>query len=118
MSTFASGSVLRRGRGPLRRRPCTAVICHNVLPHERRPGDVALTRTLLAHVDTVIVHSAGITPTMRPNGLWCQRPVSVSPGGRPPLSPPVRGDPSPRPPLGAPVGPAPARLLFFGIVRP
>src|SRR5580693_9727083 len=39
-------------------RPRTAVICHNVLPHERRPGDVALTRALLSHVDTAIVHSA------------------------------------------------------------
>ncbi len=45
------------GRGP--GRPRTVVICHNVLPHERRPGDVALVRTLLAHVDTVLVHSAG-----------------------------------------------------------
>ena len=46
------------GRRP-GRRPRTAVIAHNVLPHERRPGDVALTRTLLSHVDTVITHSAG-----------------------------------------------------------
>ena len=38
--------------------PRTAVICHNVLPHERLPGDVALTRALLSRVDTVIVHSA------------------------------------------------------------
>ena len=30
-----------------------------MLPHERRPGDVALTRALLSHVDTVITHSAG-----------------------------------------------------------
>src|SRR5262252_5186441 len=36
----------------------TAVICHNVLPHERRPGDVALTRALLGRADTVITHSA------------------------------------------------------------
>ena len=46
---------LGRGSG----RPRTVLICHNVLPHERRPGDVALVRTLLAHVDTVLVHSAG-----------------------------------------------------------
>ena len=39
-------------------RPRTAVICHNVLPHERRPGDVALTKALLKHADTVITHSA------------------------------------------------------------
>jgi glycosyltransferase involved in cell wall biosynthesis len=36
----------------------TAVICHNVLPHERRPGDVPLTRALLTRADTVITHSA------------------------------------------------------------
>ena len=40
------------------RRPRTMVICHNVLPHERRPADVVLIRTLLSRVDTAIVHSA------------------------------------------------------------
>jgi len=49
---------LRRAPHPRRPgRPRTAVICHNVLPHERRPGDVALTRALLSRVDTVLVHS-------------------------------------------------------------
>ena len=38
--------------------PRTVVICHNVLPHERRPGDVALTGTLLSRVDRALVHSA------------------------------------------------------------
>jgi glycosyltransferase involved in cell wall biosynthesis len=42
----------------LGREPRTAVICHNVLPHERRPGDVALTRALLDRAGTVITHSA------------------------------------------------------------
>jgi glycosyltransferase involved in cell wall biosynthesis len=42
----------------LRRPARTAVICHNVLPHERRPGDVPLTRALLSRADTVITHSA------------------------------------------------------------
>jgi glycosyltransferase involved in cell wall biosynthesis len=46
---------LRRAPDP--RRPSTAVICHNVLPHERHPGDVALIRALLSRVDTVLVHS-------------------------------------------------------------
>ena len=36
----------------------TAVICHNVLPHERRPGDVTVTRALLQRADTVLTHSA------------------------------------------------------------
>ena len=42
----------------LHRHARTAVICHNVLPHERRPGDVPLTRALLSRADTVITHSA------------------------------------------------------------
>jgi len=42
----------------LRHHARTAVICHNVLPHERRPGDVPLTRALLGRADTVITHSA------------------------------------------------------------
>ncbi len=40
-------------------RPRTTVIAHNVLPHERRPGDITLTRALLTHADTVLTHSAG-----------------------------------------------------------
>ena len=42
----------------LHRHARTAVICHNVLPHERRPGDIPLTRALLSRADTVITHSA------------------------------------------------------------
>jgi Glycosyltransferase Family 4 len=38
-------------------RPRTALICHTALPAAERGGP-ALTRTLLARVDTVIVHSA------------------------------------------------------------
>jgi len=54
-------AALRRSPDPLRprpaRRPRTVVICHNVLPHERHLGDMALTRALLSRVDTVLVHS-------------------------------------------------------------
>jgi glycosyltransferase involved in cell wall biosynthesis len=114
-----------RASGTRRRkhRPRTAVICHNVLPHERRPGDVALTRTLLAHVDTVLTHSpaqaaeardlapgtAVLTvplPPHLPTTLYC-------PGGTTPRDPPdPGGKPFPPDPLGS------VRLLFFGIVRP
>jgi glycosyltransferase involved in cell wall biosynthesis len=38
--------------------PRTAVICHNVLPHERRAGDIALTRALLRRAGLVVTHSA------------------------------------------------------------
>jgi hypothetical protein len=75
------------------KRPRTMVICHNVLPHERRPGDVALTRTLLARVDTVIVHSAeqaaearDLAPTS-PSSWPGSRRTSRRPR---PLSPPPR----------------------------
>ena len=103
----------------------TAVICHNVLPHERRPGDVPLTRALLARADTVITHSAaqaaqardlvpGATvrtvampphlPTTRPQTQATERAGLSAPASTPR---PARANP-----------PAPTRLLFFGIVRP
>ena len=39
-------------------RPQSVVVCHNVLPHESRPGDAALMRMLLSRVDATLVHSA------------------------------------------------------------
>jgi glycosyltransferase involved in cell wall biosynthesis len=106
-------------------RPRTAVICHNVLPHERRPGDVALTRTLLAHVDTVLTHSpaqAGEARDLAPGTavvtvpLPPHLPTLYHPGGTTPRDPPdPGGEPSPPDPPG-PLGSG--RLLFFGIVRP
>ena len=100
------------GRRP-GRRARTAVIAHNVLPHERRPGDVALTRTLLSHVDTVITHSAGQAAQVR----------ELAPGAtvltaRIPPHLPVTGHRNhgtERTPVPAS---APCHLLFFGIVRP
>ena len=65
----------------------TAVICHNVLPHERRPGDVPLTRALLSRADTVITHSAaqaaeaqGLAPgaTVRTVAMPPHLPASLS----------------------------------------
>nr|MDQ2816225.1 glycosyltransferase [Actinomycetota bacterium] len=87
----------RPNPGP--RRPRTAVICHNVLPHERRPGDVTLTRILLAHVDTVIVHSAEqakLAREMAPgvSVVTAQMPPHLPyfPGGNdPPQTPPAYG---------------------------
>ncbi|GAA4914276.1 glycosyltransferase family 4 protein [Streptomonospora salina] len=35
----------------------TLALCHNVLPHERRPADTALMRTLLRRVGGVLAHS-------------------------------------------------------------
>ena len=89
----------------------TAVICHNVLPHERRPGDVPLVRALLSRAGTVIAHSAAqaaqakdLAPsaTVRTVALPPHLPTSQTHGNE-------------RPPARAP---APTHLLFFGIVRP
>ena len=87
----------------------TVVICHNVLPHERRPGDVPFTRALLSRADTVITHSAAQAAQAR----------DLAPGATartvamPPHLPGYQG--TERAGLSAP---ATARLLFFGIVRP
>ena len=124
----------------------TAVICHNVLPHERRPGDVALTRTLLARADTVITHSAaqaaqardlvpGATvrtvtmpphlPASLPQNQGSERAGVSAPApgldDRPAPTPaPGLDDRPARTPAPGLADPAPARtrLLFFGIVRP
>jgi glycosyltransferase involved in cell wall biosynthesis len=126
-------AALRRASDPrqplLPRRPRTVVICHNVLPHERRLGDIALTRALLSRVDTVLVHSPAqaiqardlapaasvVTAQMPPHlPLYCL-------GGDDPRAARLPG------PFGSaglpdggapPVAPWAGRLLFFGIVRP
>jgi glycosyltransferase involved in cell wall biosynthesis len=102
----------RRGR---KHRPRTAVICHNVLPHERRPGDIALTRTLLAHVDTVLTHSPAQAAEAR--DLAPRTAVLTVP--LPPHLPTThfseRAGFLPPDPLHRSGS---VRLLFFGIVRP
>jgi glycosyltransferase involved in cell wall biosynthesis len=121
----------------LRRPARTAVICHNVLPHERRPGDVLLTRALLSRADTVITHSAAQAaqardlapaatvrtaripphlPTTRPRTQATERAGFPAPAHTPPPAP---AEPPAQTSPPAPAEPsAPARLLFFGIVRP
>jgi glycosyltransferase involved in cell wall biosynthesis len=124
----------------LRRRARTAVICHNVLPHERRPGDVPLTRALLSRADTVITHSAAqaaqardlapaatvrtvvMPPHLPGQNHDTERSEVSAPAPNVPLDPAVplaqadSSDPAvPLAPAGAPTA---VRLLFFGIVRP
>jgi glycosyltransferase involved in cell wall biosynthesis len=129
---------LRRASDPLQpllpRRPRTVVICHNVLPHERRLGDMALTRALLSRVDTVLVHSpaqaiqardlvpaASVVTAQMPPHL----PLYCLGGDDPPQTPPAHGGaarplvpPGPADGGTAPIAPWAGRLLFFGIVRP
>ncbi len=105
----------------------TAVICHNVLPHERRPGDVVLVRALLRRVGAAVVHSdseAKVARSLVPD-------VRVVVAALPPHLPAAPEMPShvvdpakvsrPRDPASAhpgATGEGGVRLLFFGIVRP
>jgi glycosyltransferase involved in cell wall biosynthesis len=109
----------------LRRPTRTAVICHNVLPHERRPGDVALTRALLRRADTVITHSAAQAAQARDLAPGATVRTVTMPPHLPAPARPAQGTeragvsaPAPAPPPHLATHPGPVRLLFFGIVRP
>jgi glycosyltransferase involved in cell wall biosynthesis len=91
----------------------TAVICHNVLPHERRRGDIPLTRALLSRADTVITHSAAQAAQARELAPAATVRTVAMPPHLPASLPRNHG--AERAGLSAP---ATARLLFFGIVRP
>jgi glycosyltransferase involved in cell wall biosynthesis len=90
----------------LRQHAQSVVICHNVLPHERRPGDRWATQRFLSSADGVVVHSHQEADIAR---ILTPRPVRVAP-----LAPhfpasfvrssPLRGEHR--------------RLIFFGLVRP
>lgn len=87
------------------RKARTVALCHNVLPHERKPYDEPLMKALLKRVDGVLAHSEPQAALAR--GLT-SRPVGVA--GLPPHLPSTSGD--------TPAGVVHRRLLFFGIVRP
>ncbi len=115
-------------RGPGRRTrtagpaPRTVVICHNVLPHESRPGDKQLTQWLLRAAGGALTHSAQEAARAR----WLAPGAVVTAARMPPHLPAA----DPAPPLddhaavddGRLVARVPAsgscHLLFFGIVRP
>ncbi|HKX65717.1 MAG TPA: glycosyltransferase family 4 protein [Intrasporangium sp.] len=86
-------------------RPHSVVVCHNVLPHESRPGDAALMRLLFTRVDATLVHSAEQGRLAHELGA---RRVSVAdlpphlPGGEPITRGPRTG---------------PTRLLALGLIR-
>jgi glycosyltransferase involved in cell wall biosynthesis len=89
----------------LRRRTRVVALCHNVLPHERKPYDAPLMRGLLRRVDRVLTHSeeqAGLARELAP------APVVVA--GLPPHLP-ARAE-------ARAAGGVRRRLLFFGMVRP
>ncbi|MGV9776062.1 glycosyltransferase family 4 protein [Streptosporangium sp. NPDC003464] len=90
----------------LGRRTRTVALCHNVLPHERKPYDVPLMRALLRRVDGVLVHSEQQAAPARELG---PAPVTVA-------------EMAPHLPAGLQEHPhvegVTNRLLFFGLVRP
>jgi len=97
------------------RRPRTVLICHHALP----PGP-ALTRTLLSHVDTVIVHSAAQAAQARELAPDVPIVIARMPPHLPAavLAPPAApSDLTERSVALAPAQPT-CRLLFFGVVRP
>ncbi|POM26953.1 D-inositol 3-phosphate glycosyltransferase [Actinomadura rubteroloni] len=89
----------------LGRRARTVALCHNVLPHERRPYDRPLMRALLRRVGGVLVHSGEQAALAR---TLTGRPVTVA--EMPPHLPAAA--------KGVRDGGVRRRLLFFGMVRP
>ncbi|MFG1942015.1 glycosyltransferase family 4 protein [Nonomuraea sp. NPDC048826] len=88
----------------LRGRARTVALCHNVLPHERKPYDRPLMKALLRRAGVVLTHSeqqAGLARELT------SRPVRVA--ALPPHLPSTHAARSDR---------VHRRLLFFGIVRP
>ncbi|MGW6494156.1 glycosyltransferase family 4 protein [Nonomuraea angiospora] len=88
----------------IRRKVRTIALCHNVLPHERKPYDEPLMKALLKRVDGVLTHSEQQAGLAR--GLTGS-PVSVA--ALPPHLPSTNAEKSTQ---------VHRRLLFFGIVRP
>ncbi|HUK68631.1 MAG TPA: glycosyltransferase family 4 protein [Streptosporangiaceae bacterium] len=83
-------TIIRGLRSRVAPGPRVVVICHNVLPHERRPGDVMLTRALLRRADAVLTHTERLARAAL--DLAPDTPVRVA--GMPPHLPavPGRGD--------------------------
>jgi glycosyltransferase involved in cell wall biosynthesis len=92
--------------------PRLVALCHNVLPHERKPYDVPLMRRLLRRADGALVHSAqqaGLARDLAPG-------TPVGTAGLPAHLP--TPDVPERPVLGGEAAEPANHLLFFGMVRP
>lgn len=84
----------------------TAVICHNVLPHERGRADTSLVSLLLRGADLIVVHSEAQAAEAR---LLTGKPIHVAQ-----LAPFMPTGFVRRTPLAG----EHHRLIFFGLVRP
>ncbi len=119
-----TGLTGRRGARRARdRRPRTVVICHNVAPHESRPGDQMLTRRLLRRAGAVLTHSAAEAARARALAPDAQvaavRMPPHLPAAVPAPGPVDHAAPDHDQAEFSPIHQsAPCRLLFFGIVRP
>jgi glycosyltransferase involved in cell wall biosynthesis len=103
----------RLGRSAGQNGPRTAVICHNVLPHERRPGDVPLVKALLSRADAIITHSAAQAAQAK-----ALVPGATVRTARIPPHLPAAGQHDHGTERAEVSAPAHCHLLFFGIVRP
>lgn len=83
-------------------------LCHNVLPHERRPVDQVLTRAVLRRVDRVLVHS---DEERARAAVLTGAPVTVA-------QLPPHGVGRHRSEVADPDRAPTRTLLFFGLVRP
>ncbi|WP_046469745.1 glycosyltransferase family 4 protein [Allosalinactinospora lopnorensis] len=88
----------------------TVALCHNVLPHERGPVDVALMRALLRRVDVVLTHSP--EQQRLANGLIDGAAAESRMAELPPHLPETTAPRLPDP------GAVHGHLLFLGFVRP
>jgi glycosyltransferase involved in cell wall biosynthesis len=100
----------RRRRGP--RRTTVGVICHNVLPHETRPGDRALTRALLSRADVVLTHTDTEAALARELGARDVRSAELPPHGPGTVVADASEEGGPERNRGG------GGLLFFGFIRP
>jgi glycosyltransferase involved in cell wall biosynthesis len=97
-------AALRRRRGR-RGGPTVGVVCHNVMPHEPRPGDRALTRALLRRADFAVTHSREEERLALTLGARDVRYAELPPHG-------------PGAASGTTKNVGGAGLLFFGFIRP
>lgn len=88
-----------------KKRPPAAIICHNVLPHEPKPGDRQLARAVLGQCQSIIVHGASQAALAR---QLSSKPVHV-------LNLPLSAAKLTRDTIKKRRA---GELLFFGFVRP
>jgi glycosyltransferase involved in cell wall biosynthesis len=110
---FLAPSLGRVARGLRRRGVRTLGVVHNALPHERRPGDRALTRYVLRSFDALVVMSDVVEADV--HALGVRVPITRVPHPTYDLF----GAPVPRAEARAALGLPPDApvFLFFGFIR-